>query len=156
MAVVMGIDPSLTSTGYVVLETGTVRHLRESGAITFPKLSGMARVVAIEEILLAVLKRNCPNVVYIEGYSFGSTGKAVFQMGELGGVLRRMLYKMEGSGIVWTEIPPSTLKKFCTGKGNSKKEDMKLHAYKKWGVEFKTNDETDAYALAKMAEQEVS
>ena len=45
-------------------------------------------------------------------------------------------------------VAPQALKKFVTGKGNVKKDQMKLAVFKRWGVEFPTTDETDAYALA--------
>ena len=48
-------------------------------------------------------------------------------------------------------IPPNTLKKFITGKGNAKKELMLLKVYKRWGVEFNDNNMADAYSLAKKA-----
>ena len=44
-------------------------------------------------------------------------------------------------------MPPTILKKFITGKGNAKKEDIKLALYKKYQKEFKNSDEADAYAL---------
>lgn len=48
-------------------------------------------------------------------------------------------------------IPPSTLKKYATGKGNSKKQEMLLQMYKRWGVEFTDDNAADAYALARLA-----
>ena len=49
-------------------------------------------------------------------------------------------------------VPPSTLKKFVTGSGVAPKNKMMLGVYKKWGVEFETDDEADAYALARAAD----
>ena len=48
-------------------------------------------------------------------------------------------------------IPPMTLKKYATGKGNSKKQEMLLQMYKRWGVEFNDDNAADAYALARLA-----
>jgi len=44
------------------------------------------------------------------------------------------------------------VKKFATGKGTAKKEDMAVAIYKRWNKEFGTNDEADAYVLAKIGE----
>ena len=47
-------------------------------------------------------------------------------------------------------VPPTVLKKFVTGKGNSKKDEMRLGAYKRWAFEDKSDDVVDAYCLAQM------
>lgn len=49
------------------------------------------------------------------------------------------------------QIPPMTLKKYATGKGNAKKQEMLLQMYKRWGVEFNNDNAADAYALARLA-----
>jgi Holliday junction resolvasome RuvABC endonuclease subunit len=49
------------------------------------------------------------------------------------------------------QIPPMTLKKYATGKGTSKKQEMLLQIYKRWGVEFNDDNAADAYALARLA-----
>ncbi len=50
-------------------------------------------------------------------------------------------------------VPPMTLKKFATGKGTSKKQEMLLQIYKRWGVEFLDDNAADAYALARLASE---
>ena len=54
-----------------------------------------------------------PPHVFIEDYSFGSTGK-VFHIAENAGLLK---YKLWEVGIPFTTIAPSAIKKFATGKG---------------------------------------
>lgn len=146
----MGIDASLNSTGWVVIEDHGDGNLIRSGVIG-SDLKGIERAMEIDSEIGFLLKKHEPNLVYLEGYSYGSKGKSVMQIGELGGLLRKRLF-LYGP---YKEIPPSVVKKFATGKGNSKKEDMKLAVFKKWGIEFETNDETDAFVLAKMAEKEL-
>lgn len=58
--------------------------------------------------------------VYIEDYSFGSTGK-VFHIAENTGHLK---YKLWEVGIPYTTVAPSAIKKFATGKGNADKQKM--------------------------------
>ncbi len=58
--------------------------------------------------------------VALEGYSMGSRGK-VFNIAENTGVLK---YKLFEYGIPLSVYPPTTVKKFATGKGNAKKEQM--------------------------------
>jgi len=59
-------------------------------------------------------------VINIEDYSFGSKGK-VFNLAENCGLLK---HKLWGLGYKLTLIPPTTLKKFATTKGNANKESM--------------------------------
>lgn len=61
-----------------------------------------------------------PPHVYIEDYSFGSTGK-VFHIAENAGLLK---YKLWEVGIPFTTVPPTVIKKFATGKGNADKQKM--------------------------------
>lgn len=49
------------------------------------------------------------------------------------------------------QIPPMTLKKFASGKGNSKKQEMLMQIYKRWGIEFNDDNAADSYALARLA-----
>ena len=64
-------------------------------------------------------------MVAIEGYSFGSTGRAVFNIGENGGLLKHKLWVKH---IPIRLVPPQTIKKFATGKGTATKEKM----YEAW------------------------
>jgi hypothetical protein len=54
------------------------------------------------------------------------------------------------------QIPPMTLKKYATGKGTSKKQEMLLQMYKRWGVEFNNDNAADSYALARLASGSVT
>jgi Holliday junction resolvasome RuvABC endonuclease subunit len=58
--------------------------------------------------------------VFLEDYSYGSTGK-VFHIAENCGLLK---YKMWQADIKVTLVAPTQIKKFATGKGNAKKELM--------------------------------
>jgi crossover junction endodeoxyribonuclease RuvC len=87
-----------------------------------------------------------PIKVCIEGPSFHSKGRYVLQMGALNFFIR---YFMREEEVDYKVLTPSELKKYVTGKGNSGKELILLHVFKKWGVEFKSNDLADAYGLAR-------
>jgi Holliday junction resolvasome RuvABC endonuclease subunit len=49
------------------------------------------------------------------------------------------------------QVPPMTLKKYATGKGTAKKQEMLMQMYKRWGVEFNDDNAADSYALARLA-----
>lgn len=143
---IIGLDLSLTSTGIGVYSLAEDCIYTKS-IKTSNKNSYMSRykeiVNAIQEIdhFLSV-----GSLFFIEGYSYGSFGKSSFMSNliELGGIVK---YDLVSRGRIYIDVPPTILKKFITGKGNAKKEDIKLGLYKKYHKEFKNSDEADAYAL---------
>ena len=86
--------------------------------------------------------------IAMEGYAFGS--QMANMLGELGGMVKLTIhdrYKIQP-----LVVPPTSLKKFVTGKGTGvKKNQMLLSVYKKWGVEFDDDNAADSYALARIA-----
>ena len=140
----LGIDLSLTGTGLSVVE-GNELHFSECYK---PKAkTGPERLIEIRHKVLETIVIYQPKLICLEGYSFGSKGRGVFQTGELGGVIRVLLHKSDTS---WLEIPPSQVKKFAAGMGNCGKDIVLQQVYKRWGMEFKTSDEADAFILAKI------
>jgi crossover junction endodeoxyribonuclease RuvC len=146
----VGVDHSLTGTGVVVID--------QDGCLIEQKLikttsedSDEKRMTYIIDELSFIPKIVRLKTVYIEGPSFMSTGQAVLQMGALHYLIRIFLYRKK---VKYKIIAPGTLKKFVTGSGAAKKEQMLLHVYKRWGVEFKTNDLADAFSLAQLALEE--
>ena len=60
--------------------------------------------------------------VFVEGYSFGSKGQAVFQIAENCGILK---YRLQMSpSMLYDTVVPSVVKKNATGKGNADKQLM--------------------------------
>ena len=146
MSATMGIDPSLNSTAYSILLDG--EH-NETITIQPKKLYGIDRLMYIEEQLNIVCdKVGEIDLLCLEGYAFCRPNQA-HQIGELGGIIRRLLWLRD---ISWIEIAPPTLKKFATGKGSAKKEQVMAHVYKRWGIMFDNSDKADAFVLAKIAE----
>ena len=84
--------------------------------------------------------------VAMEGYAFGS--QMANMLGELGGMVKLTLLDF---GIYPLIVPPTSLKKYVTGKGQGiSKSQMLLHVYKKWGAEFTDDNAADSYALARL------
>jgi len=155
---ITGIDPSLTSTGIIVLRDGvielaeTTKNRPELWTIERVKLI-YQRIIDIVENLTDGEKWQAPDLMVIEGFSYGSKGRSVFDIAYLGLRIREELERLKhGDGIPWIEVPPTQVKKFATGSGNSGKEIMLQQVYKRWGVEFRDNNQCDAYVLAKIGE----
>ncbi len=150
--IVIGIDPSLNSTGVAILSQrpGEKPDLIHSESIILNKNKGTPQIMGIERLqyirnqVAEILAKYPPAVVLIEGYSFGSRGRAIFNLGELGGILRVLIADL---GIKLIEMAPSELKRKFTGKGNADKAQMAATMKDHYGLEFKTDDEVDAAAL---------
>jgi len=130
---VVALDPSLTCTGVADSDRGPYVIVPPAG------ITGEARNWQIlKAVILAV---EGADVVLIEGYAFGAKGRAVFDIAELGGVLRMGLYTR---GVRVVEIPPSCVKTLATGKGNSKKDAVLAEAIRRLGYEGSDHNEADA------------
>ena len=78
--------------------------------------------------------------VFIEGYSFGSKGQAIFQIAENCGILK---YRLQELNIKYETIVPSVIKKFATGKGNADKDMMYDSFYKETKMNLKKIFDTE-------------
>ena len=97
--------------------------------------------------------------VFIEGYSFGSKGQAVFQIAENCGILK---YRLQLSpSILYDTVVPSVVKKFASGKGNADKQLMYnsflnhtgadlLKAFDMGKLNNPVTDIVDSYYIAKV------
>lgn len=145
--IIVGIDPSLTGTAVAICGSDKVyRFASESAGHLVSQRIG--RYIVLAGQVLGVVPYG--SLVFIEGYSFGSRGQATIDIAEYGGILRNQLEEV-GCGIV--EVPPTSLKKWATGKGNGNKTPMIAALTKRYGVMYETDDEYDAYALARLGEQ---
>lgn len=142
--VVLGIDPSLTSSGFVVLlDTDMVERMAFQS-----KRSGVPRLLEIEQKAVDLINKYAPSMIAIETCFAGIRGGTAIALGELSGILRTAIYR-KGNG--WIDVAPAQVKKFATGKGVADKDQMLMQVYKRWSIEFRTHDEADAYVLAQIA-----
>jgi crossover junction endodeoxyribonuclease RuvC len=148
----LGLDLSLTSTGYCVLDSRTVPVV--VGTIRTRPTDGSFYVRAriVRQKVMTLIQKYEPEAIAIEGHAIFSGKSSAVQLAELNGIVR---YAIFAAGWRWENVPPSTLKKFAAGKGNASKAEMIEAVRKKWGFATKSNDEADAYALAKYAQKGV-
>ena len=98
--------------------------------------------------------------VYMEGYSLGSKSSMAFQIAENASIIK---YKMYKNNIPFKVIPPTTIKKFASGKGNASKEIMEEAFMNETNIDLKplfkqtkkqwnpSGDIVDSYYICKMA-----
>lgn len=153
----IGIDPSLTSTGLVVL--GRDGDLAVAEALRPPKgLTGAARLDALHQQFSRWLRSTraaidlgryeAPIVAALEGYGYSANSQRLAELGEWVGLIKWELWR---NNIGFFVVPPARLKKFVTGKGTAQKDEMRLAIYKRWHFEHPSNDVVDAYGLARIA-----
>lgn len=156
---VIGIDSSATSFGLCVYGLET----KQAHAWTFkPKTRGTIRLFEINEWLSRTLntislRATSVELSCMEGYAFSR--QMAHMLGEVGGTAKLAMLKnfgMKHPAAIPVVVTPPALKKFVTGKGNAEKSDMKLQVYKLWGVEFKDDNQADAYGLCRIAESLVT
>ncbi len=157
----IGLDIS-TKTGIAIIETKPSTKIILTSLVT-SKFTGMKRADDIAWQVMefieqavnfkgnALKKRTVrvatkPYKIIIEGYGFARTQNIV-PLIEVGTAVRYLLFQQ---GFSYIDVPPTSLKKFVTGKGNVKKEMMLKEVYKRWSIDCDTNDEADAVGLAHM------
>jgi crossover junction endodeoxyribonuclease RuvC len=147
---VMGIDPSVTATGIVILmPSGTpTPDLMIEREISFKKLTGVDRQASILVEIMTCIHTHKPSKIVIEGYSLNMKhSSSVIPLVELGGQLR-LMFRLDK--LDWFDPRATELKQFVSGKGSSKKEEVMMHVLKRWGHTSMTNNTADAYVLAAM------
>lgn len=117
----------------------------------------MQRYENISRWAMDVIVDTNPDHIFIEGYSFSSTGK-VFNLAENCGILKYNIWK---SGTTFSVLPPSVVKKNATGKGNANKQLMEEVFVKTTGLDIRkqlqlsmsvtnpVSDIIDSYFIAK-------
>lgn len=148
MSVIAGLDLSLTGTGLVILDQGSIstKKLIKSKPNEKTPLHEIERLLAIKADIQLELERCKPDLVLIEGLAFmAKNTTALVQLAGLNYMIREYLAIKK---IPFVIIAPSTLKKFILGKGAGGKELMLLETYKRYGISFLDNNLCDAFALA--------
>lgn len=133
---VSGLDLSMTATGvtHQGLDGVACSHLIKPREVRDLRLPEIARR-AVEYV-------KDSDLVLIEGYLNKSFSAGI--TGMVHGAVRAALIEQ---GLKYATLPPTSLKKFATGRGNATKTDMALAALKRGGLEFRDDNECDSWWL---------
>lgn len=149
---IVGIDPSLSSTGVAVVscsgrevesvEVATVTSKPEADVDPLARLNRMRRIVrsVMDHAVDA-------NAAVIEGPSYGSvTGRQHDRSG-----LWWMLVRALTGVCLLAEVPPASRTMYATGRGNASKDTVLSSVIRRYpDVEVAGNDQADALVLAAM------
>lgn len=149
MSIIIGLDISLNSSGWCKIDT-------ENGARTFATfdhsaLKDMERISTASRDLADLCRP--VDLVVMEGLSMGLPargGMAFMPQGRIDTIgltyiVRLWLWKTRKPTLI---LPPTSLKKFASGKGNIKKNLMLRAVSTRWNVMPEDDNAADAIALA--------
>ena len=141
----IAFDLSLTNTGVAQFDSEFPHVISRSSIVSPKAFFGLHRIdfITTEVIAYCVEKRR---LIAFEGLSFGSRDTNQERAG-LAFCIRLELYRR---GIAFLLVPPATLKKFVTGKGNAEKSIVIKEVYKRWGVECADDNQADAVGLLQL------
>lgn len=147
----IGIDPSYSSTGVVVLDPTTNNEplkafTIKAGASTEKFAERVQKVLDKLAELLVEYPVGSTYVV-MEGAAFASEFGA-FKLGKLSGVIE---YFLHSQGVTYNLVAPSFLKKVACSNGAASKQQVRDGVRKRWGFSSLCSDINDAYALAQIA-----
>lgn len=114
---VLSVDQSYRAAGIVLLEDGEISFCEKYVTDKDEDIFFRARQLATRIQLIAL--KHQPDKIAIEGLSFGSTGNVTR---DLAGLLFTIVILLREDSYEPIIVPPTTVKKFATGKGNSKKD----------------------------------
>lgn len=155
MAIIVGLDLSLTSTGIATISGGTV---------TVQRITSKGRQDAtlddrhtrLHNLRLDIcLKAADADLIIIEGPSFGQARQGgQHDRAGLWWMITDWLMNdvtADGWGKTVVEVPPASRSKYATGKGNAAKDAVLAAVVRRYpAVEVTGNDEADALVLAAM------
>ena len=146
-----GIDPSLTNTGLVIIDSKDKVH----GEYLIK--TNVHDYVNAQERLIDIFNQTkfIANIVHlkklcIEGLSYMSVSTTLFERCGLFYLLTTYFFNEK---ISFDIIPPKSLKKFVTDNGNANKKLMMKIAEERWNYKTSNDNLCDAYGLAQMAKE---
>lgn len=135
---VIGLDLSITATGIACWDGTT-------DTITAAKWGGDWRLVNIRKQVHHHVLTPRVDLVVIEDLPTHAHGAGI--TGMVHGAVRELLCDV---GLPYVLVPPATLKKYATGRGNATKPDMRMALYQRAGIDLRDDNQVDALWLRYM------
>ena len=146
--IVLGVDTSLRSTGYGVLEVvGSRLRMLDCGNVkNGPKLPLTACLMAIHAKVAELIAIHLPYVMAIESVIYGKNAGTMLVLGEARGAV---LTAAADAGLPVYEYEPRRMKKAICGNGLAEKEQIQRMVKTLLSLpELPQNDAADALGLA--------
>lgn len=145
---ILGLDPSLTSTGWGVIEVenNRLRHVADGFIPTSPKLPMAERLVIIHKALAQVIETYHPDEAAIEQVFLNDNPASTIKLGMARGVVMMApaLFNLSVA-----EYEPNKIKKAVVGVGKAAKQQVEtMIKILLPGCKPQNNDSADALAIA--------
>lgn len=140
----LALDLSLTATGMAIVDPDGAVELRTLTS----KVRGVDRLCDLVDAVMLVTMEHVPVIAVIEDLVHMARGASAGPLGMLHGAVRVALRR---EGCDEALVPPASLKKYATGKGNATKPDMRMALYKRVGLDLRDDNQVDAWWLAAAA-----
>ena len=145
---ILGLDPSLSSTGWGVIEVenNRVRYVADGFIATNAKAPIAERLEEINKVLRQVIEQYNPDEAAIEQVFLNSNPTSTIKLGMARGVV---IMTPAQYGISVTEYEPNKVKKAVVGVGKAEKTQVEtMVKILLPGCKPKNNDASDALAIA--------
>lgn len=163
---ILGVDPSLTSTGEAVIWSGknrppaiATRRIEsappkrargDKRPATLPERAARIRAIASD-----ATSAFAPDLAVVEAPSYGSQGASTWDRAWLWG---NIVHRLLDSGVPVAIVPPATRALWATGSGKAGKSPIAVHMSRMWpdlDPDSVSDDEWDAVALASIGAQKL-
>lgn len=132
----IAIDQSLTATGIAIHDNNKFEikllKTKKNKSTKAPSIDYTKRIATITNDIEELCKAYNIKYAIIEGLSYGSRSRAMYDLGGLSHAIRMIFLDLE---IKFAIIPPSVAKKYWTGNGGATKADM-IQQTKNRGIEI--------------------
>ena len=145
---ILGLDPSLSSTGWgiVEVENNRLRYVADGFIPTDPKMPMAERLAFINKSLCDVIELYKPDEAAIEQVFLNSNAVSTIKLGMASGVVMMAPAQYQ---IPVTEYEPNKIKKAVVGVGKAEKQQVETMVKVLLpGCKPKNNDSSDALAIA--------
>ncbi|WP_130012154.1 hypothetical protein [Serinicoccus sediminis] len=146
---ITGIDPSLTGTGIARVAIGDHSRVIERDVIT-SRPDGTTvtdRGERLHQLLEQILDHTRgTDLVVIEGPAYSRSNPGTWDRAGLWWLTIDTLLRGDEHPVAI--VPPTTLKKYATGKGNATKPDMRMALYRRLHIDEPDDNAVDATWLA--------
>lgn len=145
---ILGLDPSLSSTGWGIIEAenNRIKYVADGFIPTDTKAPIAERLAAINRVLREVIEIYKPDEAAIEQVFLNSNPVSTIKLGMARGVV---IMSPAQYGISVTEYEPNKVKKAVVGVGKAEKNQVETMVKVLLpGCKPKNNDSSDALAIA--------
>ncbi|MDL2352808.1 MAG: crossover junction endodeoxyribonuclease RuvC [Pseudomonadota bacterium] len=145
---IIGLDPSLSCTGWGVIEQvgNRLRHVANGQVKTDPKAPLAQRLVTIDAALAEVIAQYRPETGAVEEVFVNSNAQSTLKLGQARGVC---LLALARAGLSVAEYAPSVVKQAVVGTGRAEKAQVQAMVKVLLpGVQLAGADAADALAVA--------